>query len=1177
MATEVLMPALSPTMTEGKIARWLKSEGEPVNPATGEVFSTHVDFTLSGILPLVFERNWTSTSNHIGELGHGWHHTLDMALGGRTGRPGWTLRLADGRLADLDPPRAGRPSLNVAERMQLWTDGDALWVTDYDGRRYDFGPRCSDGLRRLTAIRDANGNAVLLRRDDRGDLVSVTGGGGRRLTVTRDTANRIVRIDGPAPEGEGQAPLVAFIYDSAGNLVGTQDAAGAGFRYGYVNHLLTAIRWPAGAEFTFAYDDPGRGNAARCVETTGANDLFLRRLEYDTVARTTTVRDGRGATRVYKIDAAGRVIAQTDGLGRETRFERDENHRVVKETRADGAERTWHYDEMGRMAAATRFDGAETTLAYPPAFPGQPIRRDPVRISEPGGRIHTFAYDQRGNQIEYLDPMGGRHHFLRGGDGLPLAIRDDLGVRRLYRWTSDGRLEREATSRGTRHEFAYDRLGRMIAFRRTGEQPVRFRRDPVGNIVEISRADGGRVVMGYDAERHLTLRRDANGAETRWEYEGLPYPMRRVNPDGTVLSYRFDSELNLVGLVNAKGEEYRLAYNLAGQLADEVGFDGRRRSYAYDAAGYLASLADAEGRGATFRRDPLGRLLEQVFADGTTDRFERDATGLLTKATNSARSVEFRYNRAGAVIEEHQDIHVARHEYDVRGRRTATELPEGRRITYEWGEDDTFVGLGFGGRQLAAITRDILGRETDRRVGTVMVESAYDPQGRLRRQAATRAGTHVLERAYEYDVADRVLAIEDILAGTRRYAYDPCDQLVGVTGDLPESFDFDPAGNILGESRQVGAVAPGDRLTMYGDRKFEYDGCGNRVREVRGAGGGVEVLYKYGPNNQLVAVEERNRRGIRRTSFTYDALGRRVGKHYLQSLPAAANDGGGAASEVATDVQFLWDGDRLLAEGPAAGDALDTVYLHEPGTFRPLAMVRHGRAGTNEVGHYHLDHLGTPREVTNDNGEVIWQASLKAWGTVAKIGVAAVSNQLRFQGQYHDIETGLHYNRFRYYSPEEGRFVHEDPFGLAGGENLAAYAPNPLRWVDPFGLVGDPATATHITYLGVDAATGKPYVGYASMQGVQDPQAVLSYRYGGNYDRFGGTAPEVVYSGYGTEGKATARGLEQHYFESFGGLEGTANKQNPVGEGNPKREQYTDAAEEWVEKDSSSGGTGGCG
>ncbi|WP_033851964.1 RHS repeat-associated core domain-containing protein, partial [Yersinia wautersii] len=153
-----------------------------------------------------------------------------------------------------------------------------------------------------------------------------------------------------------------------------------------------------------------------------------------------------------------------------------------------------------------------------------------------------------------------------------------------------------------------------------------------------------------------------------------------------------------------------------------------------------------------------------------------------------------------------------------------------------------------------------------------------------------------------------------------------------------------------------------------------------------------------------------------------------------------------------------------------------------------------------------------------------------------------------------------------------GRFITPDPIGLAGGLNLYQYAPNPLGWIDPLGLAGNPATATHITYQGIDAATGKPYVGYASMQGNQTAQSVLDYRYGNDYSRFGGTPAQVVYEGYGQAGKDVARGLEQRRFEQLGGLEGTANKQNPVGQGNARRAEYLNAADDHLGNRGKKGG-----
>jgi RHS repeat-associated protein len=109
------------------------------------------------------------------------------------------------------------------------------------------------------------------------------------------------------------------------------------------------------------------------------------------------------------------------------------------------------------------------------------------------------------------------------------------------------------------------------------------------------------------------------------------------------------------------------------------------------------------------------------------------------------------------------------------------------------------------------------------------------------------------------------------------------------------------------------------------------------------------------------------------------------------------------------------------------------------------------------VAYYHCDQIGTPQELSDADGVIAWSAYYRAWGDAKEvIGDAArkagIRNALRFAGQYFDHETGLHYNRHRYYDPQSGRFISKDPIRLAGGTNLYQYAPNPVGWVDPLGL-----------------------------------------------------------------------------------------------------------------------------
>jgi RHS repeat-associated protein len=105
--------------------------------------------------------------------------------------------------------------------------------------------------------------------------------------------------------------------------------------------------------------------------------------------------------------------------------------------------------------------------------------------------------------------------------------------------------------------------------------------------------------------------------------------------------------------------------------------------------------------------------------------------------------------------------------------------------------------------------------------------------------------------------------------------------------------------------------------------------------------------------------------------------------------------------------------------------------------------------------YYQLDHLGTPQELTDYSGDVIWAAQYTAYGRLTRLNRdthQVLDQPLRFQGQYFDAETGLHYNRHRYYNPDVGRYLTPDPSGLKGGLNGYQYTRNPTGWVDPLGL-----------------------------------------------------------------------------------------------------------------------------
>ncbi|PIT24497.1 hypothetical protein BGI37_09830 [Snodgrassella alvi] len=130
------------------------------------------------------------------------------------------------------------------------------------------------------------------------------------------------------------------------------------------------------------------------------------------------------------------------------------------------------------------------------------------------------------------------------------------------------------------------------------------------------------------------------------------------------------------------------------------------------------------------------------------------------------------------------------------------------------------------------------------------------------------------------------------------------------------------------------------------------------------------------------------------------------------------------------------------------------IYLYRSEQLRTTGADRHRGNDPEKVMYFHTDLNGAPEELTDENGKILWECSFQLWGKrIHEIEHESVEQKLRYQGQYLNRETGLHYNTFRYYDPDIGRFTQPDPIGLLGGLNLYQYAPNGLTWIDPWGWI----------------------------------------------------------------------------------------------------------------------------
>ncbi|WP_147457644.1 RHS repeat-associated core domain-containing protein, partial [Paracoccus alkanivorans] len=961
--------------------------------------------------------------------------------------------------------RVGQSFYHRAEKLVAMRKGDADWtIRKSNGLLYQMreDPTGRTWLR-LSRIEDDNGNCVTVEYDDRGNLAEAVGTDGIRYLFISDDHERIRAIDKMA--GEERVRLVNYGYDDHGDLITVTDRSDIPFSYGYRRHLLVRETRRSGLSFHFEWDDLTRGADARCIKTWGDGNIYYRELTYQPEIRQTTVTSLAGATETYRYNEIGIVTEVTTPLGATSVASFNRFGEMEASTDPNGATSRWRHDAYGRIVAFIDKDGATTRYIHANDNPESPSFDAVVSETDPLGIETTASYDARGNLIAYTDASGYTVRILRDQRGLPLNLQDTEGTLSRFSWTRDGNLREQRGSGGGSVSFEYDIFGRLVRETTEGLAPVEYGYDQLDRLTWIVLGDGSSSTMLRDADGRMVELHEPGGAVHRWEYRGLPDPVSRINPDGTSFRYEYDTELNMVRLINEVGDEYRLDYDADQRLIAETGFDGRRQTYTYDPAGNVIRATDGN-RVHEFTRDPVGRLLRRDSSDGGWSLFGYDGAGRIVQADNASRKLGFVYDSRGLLLSEMQDGIQTTHAYSPRGERITTLLPDGRFIGFGYDRNGAFDRLSFNGRDILNLRRDRIGREILRNTGSVTQQTDYDPQGRIRRQTGYRDARQqpIFARSYGHNAAGLIGRIKDVARGERSYLYDQREQLRRVTGNREELFDFDPAGNILAdaETARDASVRHG-RLLMCGDNHYEYDDAGNRISLRRGHAGSHKYSYSYDALNQLTTIHEVRGRTQRVTSFAYDAFGRRISKSHREIIVAANRTGApDEATEIAELVRedttwFLWNGDVLLAEGKgdAAGavDAAAVVYVFEPDSFRPAAQIRrHSPDQNGEVLIYWNDHLGTPQEITNERGELVWQVALKAWGGIDRIFLDRAENNIRFQGQYFDAETGLHYNRFRHYDPAAGCFISQDPIGLSGGEILAGYAPNTTHFVDPFGL-----------------------------------------------------------------------------------------------------------------------------
>ncbi|MFF5369088.1 DUF6531 domain-containing protein [Streptomyces sp. NPDC013187] len=1034
----------------------VRSKGsDPIDMATGAMYLPQTDVELPGLLPLAFTRRVASDYRCGWWFGPTWSSSVDQRL--EVDEEGIVFVTEDGLLLPYAHPlHTHDPVLPEAgPRLPLTRldDGGYRIEDPLTGTTRHFTRHTPDGIALLTRITDRNDNTITLDYDASGTPLALRHSGGYHLKITTDLG-RVTALSLAGAAEDGSDLVVKRYGYTDGNLTSVTNSSGLPLTFTYDERLrITSWLDTNHRRYHYAYDDQDR-----CVAEGGEAGHIAITLTYDGADpawpdhRVTTLTTTEGAVSRFVIDERCLVVAEIDPLGGKVTTTYDAHQHVARTTDQLGHSTVFVNNEAGQPVEVTRPDGSVVRLAYDK-------RQFPTTVTLPDGSSWRYTNDERGNVTAVTDPSGATTHFVRRTDGSLVTVRDASGRTSTYENDAAGLPLAVTDGLGNTTRYAYDSFGRTTAVSDPLGHATRLEWTTEGLLARRTYPDGSYESWEYDGEGNCVRHIDAVGQTTTFEYTHFDRLSARIGPDGERYTFTHDTQLRLAQVTNPQGLTWNYTYDKAGRLLAESDFDGRTARYTYDAAGRITTRVNALGQSIRYQRDALGQIIVKD-ADGRATDYTYSANGSLTSAVGQDSSLTVELDVVGRRVRETVDGRTMSFSYDTAGNRTLRITPSGARSTWEYDAAGRTARLGTAGHTIDFV-HDAADREVIRRIdGALTLTRGYDSLDRLVTQSSTAPGDRrIVERSYAYRPDGHLIGVQDSRTGSRRFDLDAQGRVTAVhAAGWSERYAYDSAGNqteAAWPARHPGheATGPreytGTRLRRAGAVHYEYDAQGRVVvrRKTRLSRKPDIWRYQWDAEDRLTAVTTPD--GVR-WRYTYDPLGRRSAKLRLDA------DG----TTVLERTAFAWDGNTLCEQTTEQHDAGRHTTLtwdhegHSPLSQAERIWVAEAPQDTIDERFFAIvtDLVGTPTELVSSDGEVAWHTRSTLWGNTAWNRDAPAYTPLRFPGQYHDPETGFHYNHHRHYDPETARYTSPDPLGLLPAPNPVAYVRNPHTWSDPLGL-----------------------------------------------------------------------------------------------------------------------------
>lgn len=921
-----------------------------------------------------------------------------------------------------------RPDGETGELARV-TTADTLLLSYPDGSsaRFAFG--------RQTSTRDRFGNTTTFAYDGSGRLTTVTDPAGKQITlayagsflssITTPKGTSTFTFNSTAQTlTEVENPNVAFTatYLSDGRLSYWLDATGERWDVSYddflrVDTLLTPTVVAGGSSVRLATGV--RSIPAVTLPASGAGTSrtnAVARRQPGSLRMTTT--DPRGIVTEMAVDRYGLPTYVKEPLGVWTSISRDTNGNPRQVSNHLNESQSYEWTPRGQLLRSTNLaTGQQTTVTYD-------------TITTTGGTAAILPVAINANGFVQETELGT--------NGVPLRILLAGDTLQTMTYASDGRVLTATDAEGYQTTYHYATTGTMNtdsvrAVTSLGVQTQRFVYDAAGHVIESTNPLGETSSRLIDDLNRTYEQADALGRITQTEY---------ALPD--------------VVVTDAAGKTYTRSANAVGWTVAEVDPESRSRTFTYDRGGNVTSVTDRRGRTVTFAYDSLSRVISRT-ADSVTTTYAYDnPAGRWIAASNPESTDTIYFDDAGRDTLTIRRMNGARFalraQYHPNGPRTSLELlsPFQRSVRYVYNPNtlrlESLIGMGG---DTTWIRHNTLGQVTRHTFPGSNGYRQYFYNDRNLPSLVSYTGTtasNSLYRAYTYDELDRVSRIDYAPNDTATtFAYDSVGQV-----SLRRSYEYD----LL-----LQCVDPMDDTTcsyvqvpsIRNEQTFTYDSVGNRTD----SGAALEPTsnrYSTFDGYTLAYDDEGNlvsktKTGFTQT-FTWNALGQLASVTTNGTTVTYGYDGWGVRvrrTEGSTVSRYLYDGDDLLVELDGSNNPV-REYTYRPGIDRPHSVR------TGGVTYYYAqDALGNVVGAFNASGLAMSQG-FTAFGVFTDAS-GTLTQPLGFKARERDPVTGLYYMRNRWYDAEQGRFVSEDPIGLAGGINVYAFGGNdPVNLSDPMGL-----------------------------------------------------------------------------------------------------------------------------